>query len=145
MHQGQSHRPLRRSFSLFSSDPLLTSDARTYLTRNPLLKSCSPPTSCPLSISLSLSFHILPIQNNHPNCETYFLHRLLIALSQPRRHASLTPIGDVSLAMSHRPIHLHHTSASCRQLPPCHQPNPCTLSIALGVGWRKTWPSTRRS
>ena len=107
-------------FSLFSSYPLPTSNAHTYLTRNPLLTSYSPPISCPLSISLSLSY---PAHQEHQPQLRDLGGISFVGFSSPCHNHAVTLRSHPS-AMPHRPIHLHHTSASLRQLPPYHQPNP---------------------
>ena len=130
MHQGQSDRPLRRSFSLFSSNPLLTSDARTYLT------SCSPPISYPSFYfpTPSLSPIFYPSRTITPIVRPrwHLLHRLLIALSQPRRHASLTPIGDAS-SPHPPPSHIRFLS-STPALPPNPTRAPCPLLSGVDGG-----------
>ena len=123
--------------SRLSTDPLLTSDARTYLTRNPLLKSCSPPISCSLSIflpplsSLSHTLIFCPSRTITPIVRPrwHLRHRLLIALSQPRRHASLTPIGDVS-SPHPPPSHIRFLS-STPALPPTQPERP----VHCSRGW----------
>ena len=99
------------SLSLFSTDPLLTSDARTYLTRKPLLKSCSPPISCPRSNSLSLSY---PAHQEHQP-QLRDLGGISFAGFSSPCHSHAVTLRSHPSAMPHRPIHLHHTSASFRQ------------------------------
>ena len=128
--------------SLFSTDPLLTSDARTYLTgtlfSNPVLLPylvlflfSSPPL---LSLSHTLIF--CPSRTITPIVRPrwHLRHRLLIAF------VTTTPSR---FAHTHRRCLIAPSTSVTHPLPCVNSrlatnPTPCALSIALGVEWRKT-------
>ena len=118
-------------FSLFSSYPLPTSDAHTPVTL------FSHPIRLPylvLFLFRSLSLISCPSRTPTPIARPrwHLLRRLLIALSQPRCYASVTPIGDTS--SPHLPPLYISFLASTPALPPTQPLAPCPLLSGLDGG-----------